>query len=261
MLTAGLVVSLLAGATQAAIFQDTFDRSDNTDLNASTEGQSGDVATLIWDEPNDGDDVSIQSNKLFINGSSSTARAMPEHSFTESTTFSVQFDTNFAGAGGNNKFGLSIGHAPPDSGDLSENFNFVNGAPALGFSMSQQGSDPVRLQIQVFEAGTEVGVYDTTDPLFEQITSVRLDVQTTGFNDGTAANASLYLNGSLVTLSDDDFTWDESFEWIADDTNYIVLEQQRTDGITIDNFTVTPEPATLAILGLGGLGVLRRRRN
>lgn len=90
---------------------------------------------------------------------------------------------------------------------------------------------------------------------------MRLDVQTAEFSDGTAANASLYLNGSLVTLSEDDFTWDESFEWIADDTNYIVLEQQRTDGITIDNFTVTPEPATLAILGLGGLGVLRRRRN
>jgi hypothetical protein len=31
-------------------------------------------------------------------------------------------------------------------------------------------------------------------------------------------------------------------------------------GINIDNFQVTPEPASLALIGLGGLVMMRRRR-
>ena len=74
-----------------------------------------------------------------------------------------------------------------------------------------------------------------------------------------------------------DVTWtvfdgDGTVVWSANETNEELLESEAggnrylwftdigADRVLIDNATVVPEPATMSLLGLGGLALLRRRR-
>jgi len=76
----------------------------------------------------------------------------------------------------------------------------------------------------------------------------------------TAATIEMYLDGQLVASQN--FT-----NWTADAFRILLTGQGRAAGDTVeaifDNFQaygITPEPATLSLLGLGALALVRRRR-
>lgn len=80
----------------------------------------------------------------------------------------------------------------------------------------------------------------------------------TDFNAGTTIDYEVFNND--VSVASGDFVWGGTNE------NYIGLFSNWThSGAEMDNFEVAaditiPEPVSLALLGLGGLFILRRRR-
>ena len=85
--------------------------------------------------------------------------------------------------------------------------------------------------------------------------TMRVDYALYDFNAGSTANYEAYLGNDLITSG--------SFTWTGTDENYIGIftnlsgRQARMDNLTI---TAIPEPATMALLALGGLAVIRRRK-
>jgi hypothetical protein len=73
---------------------------------------------------------------------------------------------------------------------------------------------------------------------------------------------SISVDGGTATLLDvtggDDYEWDD-----GDGIQYIAMGSSGTGGITafdVDYIRVVPEPATIALLGLGGMFLIRRKR-
>jgi MYXO-CTERM domain-containing protein len=128
--------------------------------------------------------------------------------------------------------------------------------PTVGFYNEGDGAG---LRIETF--GTYSGI---TDSLPLSTGHVQLD----GWNnlamefDGTSLKS--YVNGTLVDIDSDPgwqnvTTLESGFvqgwrplSWIGTTNNY---------DVTVTNFQAVPEPACFAVLGLGGLALIRRRRN
>lgn len=81
---------------------------------------------------------------------------------------------------------------------------------------------------------------------------VRIEVSTNSFAAGELATVSTTVNG--VTLSDETISWGE------DNSAYVsAIAFNGPHGYDDLKVTALPEPASIALLGLGGLAMLRRR--
>ncbi len=77
------------------------------------------------------------------------------------------------------------------------------------------------------------------------------------FAAGSTVNYEILYNGTSEGAG--------SFTWSGTDENYIGIDGRDSSAVTFDNFSVStiapvPEPTTLALFALGGVGLLIRRR-
>jgi len=80
--------------------------------------------------------------------------------------------------------------------------------------------------------------------VFDEWAEIRVNV------DLDALTADFYYNGDLLT----------SGSWTSSNIAAIDLYPETTSSVYYDNISLTPEPATLSLLALGGLALLRRRK-
>ncbi len=253
-------IALTTSAHAATLFADNFDRADNDDLNALATGKSGSLGALGWLEVSPAADGGrILSNQLQLGetsgGGGGWALAYLDHNFTDSSistngNFSVSVDMVNNISGGNTRYaGIAVGGSSTDYSDWSSNAPASEGAD---FYIGYDGSGTEEFRIW------ENGVLTTTMPLnFLEPDTLRVDfTNVTNFNLGTTINYEVFNNGSTVVSGD--FTWGGLNE------NYLGLFSNWTDGgAEMDNFSVTtvvPEPSSTALLGLGGLALILRRR-
>ncbi len=260
---AGLIVTS-GTASAATLFADSFNRADNTDLNAATTGKSGSLGALTWNEVSGGagGNALIASNTLTLGenatagGSSGYSTAYLNHNFTDAliTTggeFTVSFDLGPASSGGGTRFtGFSLGNS------LANVTGWTANNPTSFASDFFFGYDPTgTTELKIFEGGIQDFQSTTNLSAAGATLSVRF-FGISDFNTGSTVNYEAFVDGGSVDTG--------SFTWSGTNENYLnVYSNYTSNSGTLDNFAVTaliPEPSTAALLGFGGLALLRRRR-
>lgn len=264
ILASCVALGLLAGSAQATtLFADNFNRSNNTDLNASTTGKSGSLGALDWIEKTSAAVAEIESNKIKLGepagGGAGWAIAYPNYNFTDATissngqfTVSVDLGNNTSASGSVRFLGFGVGNS------LAEMTGWSSNNPTSTFTSDFfMGYDPT-------SGGTAVGTYifknGTTQDFYNSATrAIGTTLSATftfgDFNSGSTVNYEAFIDGSSVKTG--------SFTWSGTNENYLFLYSNYSGGRgQLDNFEVStvPEPASLTLIGLGGLLITRRRR-
>ena len=262
----GLVLTSI-GSPQAAtitLFEDTFDRADNTNLNAVSTGKSGTLGALDWVEVKSAGEPTITSNTLRLGETTGTTTsgggggwsiAYVDHNFTDATItsggeFTVSVDlVGSISSGGNTRFnGFAVGHS------LAEVSGWSANTPASFASDFFFGYDPTgTTEVKIFTSGSQVH-QRTVDLGAGAELSVRFTLS--DFNTGSTVNYEAFVNGASEDTG--------SFTWSGTNENYLALYSNYTamNG-KLDNFSVStvPEPSSQVLMGLAAvvLCALRRR--
>lgn len=195
--TAAVFTAALAQA-QTILFRDDFSRPANTDLNASTVGQSGNLAPLTWVEQNYNGTAAINSTgKLVLDATGSLgtdgAVVWPDHNFTGVTSFTVTMQIDSTNSGGNFRHtGFGIGYSQADLVALT-GADAIRMRPNADFFIGYDniGADT---GVTIWEEGTSKGTFAIAGPPVE-LKAVFTFADTT---DGTTINYEVFQNGSSI---------------------------------------------------------------
>ena len=260
---AGLITQARA---DAVLFQDTFDREDNTDISANIPtGQSGALvgSGVAWRDRGSSAASGIAGNRLYAGKVTDNAMSsvQPDLNFTTAPWFEVSMEVDFSTIDADKQFAFGVGadaSIPP--------WGHLEGS-ALGVGMYADG--------RLFVSNNGVMTYDNNSALPNKWDAdpfeVKMTFETTDFNEDTLVTMTSFMYaGQTIDLhvapmgGDLDFV--DQFVWLADNQNYIWFGQHNntapnTDGTQIDDFTVTkiPEPTTMLLFVLGGMAVLKVR--
>ena len=225
---------------------DSFNRANNTDLDAVTSGMSGSLAPFSWSENTIKGSPQIINNRLQLgegDASNGWSIAWVNHNFTDSqisssNEFTVSVDIANLGSGGGTRFsGFAVGNALSDLTGWSANTpnNF-----ASDFFI---GYDPTGTkEVKIFHGGTQA--YQQAVDLDA---GARLSVRFYGFsnfNVGTSVSYEAYYDENTITTAG-------SFTWSGTNENYINLYSNYTyHTARLDDFEVStvPEPSTYALI-------------
>ncbi len=293
VLAVAMIVPL--GASATLLFQDTFDRADSTNLNASALGKSGIYSAAQYVEVTD----NLITNDTFTNigGNRLSMADGPNAS-------DLHINQNFAvseissaggfrvtlnglrndGLGDGSAFfaGFGVGISAAESSMYGFDYNssvlspglkgYQDGSIAgsgvadwfLALSRANGGNDQ-RLTVEVWKNGLRVEsfatddnglLFFTTDP---EAAAISVDFAVTGFGAGATVVPTIYAGDRTFGSTND-----LSFAWTDADSNYIGLAgREGGEGWSMDAFSIEaiPEPATFSLFALfGGAALMIRRR-
>ncbi|MEM9478832.1 MAG: hypothetical protein AAGA58_04125 [Verrucomicrobiota bacterium] len=263
-----LIVTLLVGQAhgQTLLFEDTFDRPDSADIDATTAGMSGSLAPLVYVEVTDvltaTDTFSnIGGNQLALADGPNASGLHLDHNFIDAEIlteggFRVSMDIENTGTADqvNQRFvGFGVGMSAADLTTYGFDFGASAANPGIrghqntstvdsgvadwNVSLIRTGSDPDdAVFVSVYENGVEVQRFETDDDSAGMTAgTLSVDFAVTSFAAGATVTPTITLNGlSVGGATDLSFTWDST------DSNYIGLAaRQNGTGWNLDNLMIT----------------------
>ena len=287
---ASVAVPMLSAAD--VLFQDTFNRADSNDLNASATGKSGIYSAAQYVEVTDNlttNDAltNIGGNRLSLaDGNNASDLHISQNFAVSEITSAGGFRVKLSGLsndGTNNGedffVGFGVGISAAETGAYGFDFSAdavtpglrggkLGGAAGSGvsdwfLSLSRaNGTNNQRLTFEIWENGVRVASYATDDNLASYLTGNEPDIWVDFAVTSFAAGATV-----TPTIHAGDRTWgsgdDLSFTWSDADSNFIGLAgRENGAGWSMDGFSIEtiPEPATLGLVAAYGAAVLFIRR-
>lgn len=266
----GILAAVAAASPATAsvtLFADTFDRPDNTDLNATTTGKSGTLGALSWVEKKSSGEPQIISNNLRLGetgaGGGGYSLAYADHNFTDAVittggefTVSIVLPGSIASGGNTRLTGFMVGNSKAEIDGWATS-SPTDAAWTSDFFFGYDPTNPgLAVGSYIFDGNTQVFYSNTNYSAAGATLSVRFH-GIDDFNAGSTVNYQAFINGGSPVSSG-------SFTWSGTNENYIALYSNYTlDRGTIGSFEVTavPEPTSALMAGLlAGCGLLRRRR-
>ena len=241
--------------------------------------------------------TNIGGNNLRLADGTGTSNVFLDHNFTDASIlaaggFSVAIDVveingnGGAGAGAGFAIGMSraeavdTGDALNGGGSSTDDFKMQDGFQAGGANTAADIAVSDFWIVLRQDGFLEFGTRGTALPFTAGVPgadflgdanaggntgTIRVDFTFDSFDAGTAVGYEVFFNGASVTPVDALAENPGTFTWSETGQNFVGLDA-RGPFVRLDNLSITtpdvavPEPASLALVGLGGLAALRRRR-
>lgn len=273
LLVLGSVSLVQAAVTGSVLFSDNYNRSNNTDIDASSTGMSGTLSPMVYQEAFEGSgqltSIQILSNQLNVAVGAGMSSLYLNHNFTDAGIlsadgFSVSLDVvtiTSADDPGNRFGGFGVGNTQAEAQAAQDSFDsLVPFRPNLaranqGIGVSDFYVDLALDQnLRLWSNGSllntiNVGAVSGT---------IKVDFLLSDFNVGSSVTAAVYFNG--VQQDVQTFTWDNN------GANYLGISGRTAGaGVFLDNLSIatiyedrahTPSPINGAeLVDAGGLTV------
>jgi hypothetical protein len=245
----------LKAQQKALLFSDSFDRTASTNLNESTDGQSGPLSPLTYGWQAYNATVDIQNNTLRMDNSASDGAqggiVYPLHNFTDSAitddqSFSVTVDLNFSSTGGNRWMSVGVGQSLAELQAVTTNLQ----ATALPADLLV-GYKGTLDTLEIYNNGVLNAAESIIGGLPDSPATMRIEYSSvTDFNSGSGVDYAVYFDDDTTAFTSGSFTWSGT------DENYISLSANTVAASRFDNLEIrggstsddvtapTPDPLT-----------------
>jgi len=237
------IVSIAAQSTNAAVlFSDTFDRTDSTDLNASTAGKSGTLGNLTYTARTTESRVvlDIQNNTLRINGPAADGSFgglvyINDHNFTDAGIvsgrgFSISVDiAAYSTAGSGRQMAVSVGQSLADL-DAQTGVGPTDYVADLYVGFRQTTDD-----LEIYKNGVLDPAETVLNGVPNAATTMRIDYSLSDFDAGSTVDFSVFFDDSATVFTTGSFTWSGTNE------NYISLSSNLSNDARFDNLEITAD--------------------
>ncbi len=264
-----VLLTAAANVSATVLFSDSYNRANNTDIDASADGMAGTLAPLIYVEAFEGSgqptSIAIVNNQLNVAMGPGMGSLFIDRNFTDadilaaggfSISMNVASITN-ADDQSNRYGGFGVGNTrdealnAKDSYDTTTAFRPNTQRANLGYGVSDFYVDLALDQnLRMWSNGyllNTINVGAATG-------TIKVDFLLSDFSSTSSVTAVVYFSGVQRDI--------QTFSWDHTAANYIGISgRTAAAGVFLDNLeiAVIPEPATLLLLSLGTL-TLRKRK-
>ena len=243
LLVLGVAVQVQAGSTTTILFSDSYDRADNTDIDADSTGMAGTQAPMTYVEAFEGSgaatSIQVLSNELDVANGVGMGSLYLDHNFTEASIlsddgFSVSLEVvsinpagdDFANRWGGFGVGLTAAEAAA-AGDLNDSATTLRGGGSATGVCDFYVDIAQDQNLRMWNNGTLLN----TIAIGAAAGTITVEFLVSDFNAGSSVTADVYYNGALVDTQS--FTWDNT------DTNYIGISGRTGGvGVLLDNLAI-----------------------
>lgn len=221
-----------------ALIYDTFNRDDNEDLNASTDGQSGLLAPASYTTQTYSDvEFGIINDQISIDGPATSGEYgalfyINNINFSSNVIdpnywFSIEIDIiNYRTAGSARYMGVGIGQS------LQELLGQVGVDPTNSLADLFVGYRNTTGALEIYKNGILDSEESRTSGISKPPTTMRIECDPNGFRNGQSVQYRIYFGESLSPFTSG------SFLWSGTDENYISLSSNLSKESIFDNLVV-----------------------
>jgi hypothetical protein len=242
---ASLLVSISALSAQITLFYDTFNRADNTDINAdSAANQSGTIGAQLYTEhTNSATDPQISGGRLLLGPGTQSRAALDYNLFGSAATitglgaFEVAYTVNPGVSYELTTHGSYNFRTYLSQGSISKSTTGT-ASTFQGLAVEVRGNG----QVLMYSQGSQINTTTNASVWNTQAdNSVRILVETDGFSTTSTNTASIFINNTLVSA--------QTFNWKTANDVYLALEATNQSS-SFENLSITavPEPSTYGML-------------